>query len=113
MHLTTGIFLLRMIDKRMRVALHRLIATGRVRVEPTARLHRHIGCLLHRLDGEILHGLHHDETLSTDPGDDRGPIFIIMAPARLALLAATTRLVPQRLLPTLLCLSLLASGVVE
>ena len=36
-----------------------------------------------------------------------------MAPAGLTLLAATTRPVPQRLLPTLLGLSLLASGVVE
>ena len=36
-----------------------------------------------------------------------------MAPTRLTFLAALTRSTPQRLLPTLLGLPLLASGVVE
>src|SRR5207302_5629133 len=43
----------------------------------------------------------------------RGPVFVIMAPTRLTFLAAPTRSTPQRLLPTLLGLPLLASGVVE
>ena len=46
MHPTTGLPLLRLIDKRLRVSLQRLIAPGRVRVELPARVHRHIGYLL-------------------------------------------------------------------
>ena len=54
-----------------------------------------------------------DAPLATDPGDNRGPVFVIMAPTGLTLLATPTRSAPQRLLPTLLGLPLLASGVVE
>jgi hypothetical protein len=52
-HVTTRVFLLCMIDELVHVALHRPIAAGRVRVAPTARSHRDLGRLLHRLDGEI------------------------------------------------------------
>src|SRR2546423_9306519 len=113
MHVTPRIFLLRMIHKRMRVSLQRLIATRRVRVEPTARAHRDLSRLLHRLDREIFGRLDDDSPLATDPGNNRGPVFVIMAPTRLTFLAAPTRSTPQRLLPTLLGLPLLASGVVE
>src|SRR3989454_10058151 len=113
MRVTTRICLLRMIHKRMRVSLQRLIATRRVRVEPTARAHRDISRLLHHLHGEIFGRLDDDSPLATDPGNNRGPVFVIMAPTRLTFLAAPARSTPQRLLPTLLGLPLLASGVVE
>jgi len=48
-----------------------------------------------------------------DPRNDRGSVFVVMPPARLAFLATATRPASQRLLPALLCLSLLASGMVE
>src|SRR2546423_5898056 len=113
MHVTTCLFLLRVIDKRMHIALHRLIAAGGVRGEPTARLHRQVGGLLHRLHREISGRLYHNCPLATDPGDDGWPVFVIMAPTRLTFLAAPTRSTPQRLLPTLRGLPLLASGVGE
>src|SRR5262249_29839558 len=95
------------------VALQRPIATGRVRIESTARAHCEVRRLLHRLHREILGRLEDDRPLATDPGDDHEPIFVIMAPPRLAFLAAPTRATPQRLLPTLLGLPLLTRGVVE
>src|SRR6266700_3557567 len=113
MHVTTCIFLLRVIDKRMHIALHRLIAAGGVRVEPTARLHRQVGCLLHRLHREISGRLYNNCPLATDPGDDGRPVFVIMASTGLALLTATTRSAPQRLLATAFRLPLVAGGVVE
>src|SRR5215472_13820734 len=113
MHVTTGIFLLRMIDVLMHVARHRSIAARRVRIEPTARFHRQVGGLLHRLHGEIFGRLDDDSALATDPGDNSRPIFVIMASTGLTLLAAPTRAAAQRLLPTLLRLPLVASSVVE
>src|SRR4029450_7387915 len=113
MHLPARIFLLRMIDELMEIALQRLIAAGGVRVEPTARVHREVRGLLHRLHRAIFRRLDNDAPLATDPGNDRGPVFVIMAPTRLTFLAAPPRSTPQRLLPTLLGLSLLASGVIE
>src|SRR5262249_26260733 len=56
--------------------------------------------------------LYDDRALATDPGDDRGPIFVIMAPARLAFLPTATWLASQRLLPALFCLPLVAGGVI-
>jgi hypothetical protein len=76
-------------------------------------VHRDISGLLHRLDREIFGHLDDDTPLATDPGNNRGPVFVIMAPTRLTFLAAPTRSTPQRLLPTLLGLPLLASGVIE
>src|SRR5438067_1002935 len=113
MHVTTGIFFLRVIDKRMSIALHRPIAAGRVRGEPTARLHRQVGGLLHRLHREISGRLHYDCPLATDPGDDGRPVFVIVAPTGLALLTATTRAAPQRFLPALWCLAFVASRVIQ
>src|SRR2546421_3834190 len=46
---TTRIFLLRMIDELVHKARHRAIATGRVRIEPTARLDGEVSGLLHCL----------------------------------------------------------------
>src|SRR5262245_44327009 len=113
MHFATGVFLLRMIDVRMHIALERSIAARRVGVEPTARLHGDVGRLLHRLDREIFGRVEDDRPLATDPGDDRRPVFVIMAPTGLAFLAAPTRAASQRLLPALLGLALVARGVVE
>src|SRR5262245_26678668 len=76
-------------------------------------MHRQVGRLLHRLDGEILDGLYDDGTLSADPRDHRRPIFIEMAPAGLALLAATARPASSGLFPSLFRLALAARGVIE
>jgi formate dehydrogenase iron-sulfur subunit len=51
--------------------------------------------------------------LPAHPRDNCRPVFVIMAPARLALLAAPTRAVSQRLLLALRRLPLVASGMVE
>src|SRR5262245_51740146 len=97
----------------MHVARHRPIAARGVRIEPTARFYRQVGCLLHRLHGEIARRLEDDRTLATDPGDDRRPVFVIMAAPGLTLLAAPPCAAAQRLLPALLGLALLPSGVIE
>src|SRR5215475_11092751 len=98
MHVTARVFFLRMIHERMHVPLHRPVAAGRVRVEPTARAHGDLRRLLHRLDREISGRLADDSPLATDPGDDGWPVFIIMAPARLALLPPSPSPPPQHLL---------------
>src|SRR5262244_1039242 len=99
MDLAPCIFLLRVIDIVMYIALQRPIAAGRVRVEPAARAHGDLGRLLHRLDREISGRLDDDGSLATDPGDDGRPVFVIMVPARLALLTAPTCPASQHLLP--------------
>src|SRR5262245_23614901 len=52
-------------------------------------------------------------TLTTDPGDDRRPIFVIVVPTGLAFLAALSRLAAQRLLFAVLGLALVAGRVIE
>src|SRR5215475_9047184 len=106
MHVTTRIFLLRMIDELVHVALHRPVAAGRVRIESTPRLDGEVSGLLHRLDGEIAGRLDNNGSLATDPGHDGRPVFVIVAPARLALLPAPTRTTPQVLFPSVLGLPL-------
>src|SRR5215475_8683810 len=96
MHLAARIFLLGMIDVLMDMALQRLIAAGRVRIQPTARLDGDVGRLLHRCDGKIPGRLDDDKPLATHPNDNRRSIFIIMPPAGLAFLAATTCSASQR-----------------
>src|SRR5262244_2334099 len=113
MHLPAGVFLLRMIDIVMHIALQGPIAARRVGVEPTACLHRQVGRLLHRLHGEISRRLEHGSPLAADPRDNRGPVLVIMAPAGLTLLAAPTRTASQCLFPTLLGLPLVPRGVIE
>src|SRR6266571_5398925 len=85
MHVTTGIFLLRVIDIVMHIALQRPIAAGRVRIQPTAGLDGEVSRLLHCLHCEIAGCLDDDRPLATDPGDNRGPVFVIMASTGLAL----------------------------
>src|SRR5262249_45823177 len=85
----------------------------RVRVQPTAGLDGESRRLLYGLHGEITGRLDHDSALATDPGDDRGPVFVIVASTGLPLLPATTRSAPQRLPATAFRLPLVASGVVE
>src|SRR5215813_11139128 len=108
MHVTARVFFLRMIHERMHVPLHRPVAAGRVRVEPTARSHGDLSRLLHRLDRKISGRLEDDRPLATDPGDDGRPVFVIMAPTGLALLTAPTCSASQQLLPALLGLPLVA-----
>src|SRR5262245_15368578 len=111
MHLPTRIFLLRMIDELVHVAFHRPIAARRVGVEPTARVHGQVGGFLHRLYREISGRVQDDGPLAADPRNNRGPVFVIMASARLTLLAAPTGAAPQRLRPALFGLALVASGM--
>src|SRR5262249_13534053 len=89
------------------------IATGRVGIETAARLHGEVRGLLHRLDGKVPRRVDHDPSLAADPGDNRWPVFVVVTPPGLALLAAPTRAAAQRLLPTLFGLPLVAHGVVE
>src|SRR6266566_9855097 len=110
MHITTRVFLLRMIDGLVLVARQRPIATRRVGVELTACLHRDVGCLLYRLHREIFGRLYNDRPLATDPGDNRWPVFVIMAPTGLALLAATTCPASQVLFASVFRLPLVAGG---
>src|SRR5713226_1511007 len=87
----TRVLLLGVIDELVHVALHRPIATGGVGIQSAPRLHGEVRRLLHRLHGAILHGMEHDGTLSADPGANRGSVFVVMPPARLAFLASTPR----------------------
>src|SRR5712691_5007273 len=113
MYITPRVFLLRVIDRLMRVARHRPVAAGRIRIELTARLHRDVSGLLYGLHREIFGRLYDDRPLATDPGNNGWPVFVVMATAGLAFLAATTRLASQRLLPTAFGLPLVAGGMVE
>src|SRR5262249_62023408 len=54
-----------------------------------------------------------DAPLTAHPGDDCGSVFVVMAPPRLAFLAAPTRAASQRFLPALFRLSLLTSRVIQ
>src|SRR5215831_5272671 len=102
-----------MIDELVHIALQSPIAARRVGVEPTARLDRHVRGLLDRLYREIAGHVDDDCPLATDPGDHRGPVFVVMAPTGLTLLAAPSCAAAQRLLPALVRLALLPSGVIE
>src|SRR4029453_13132177 len=77
MDLSSCIFLLRVIDELVPIALERPITAGRVCIEPTARSDGEVRRRLHRLHREILGRLNDDRPLTTDPGDDRGSIFVI------------------------------------
>jgi hypothetical protein len=113
MHVTAGIFLLRVVDILVEVARHGPIAAGRVGVEPIARLHCQVGGLLHRLHREISGRLEHDCSLAADPRDNGWPVFVIVAPPGLTFLPTATRAAPQRLLATTWRLPLAARGVIE
>src|SRR5215470_4839280 len=102
-----------MIDELMHVALHRPIAAGGVRIDPTARLDGKVCCLLHRLHGEVFGCLDDDSALATDPGDNCWPIFVVVPPTRFTLLAASTCPASQVLFSAVCRLALLAGGVIE
>src|SRR5262249_58602870 len=97
----------------MHVALHRPVAAGRVCVEPTARLDSEVSGFLHRLHGEIAGRVDDHRALAAHPGDNGRPVFVVMPPTGLALLAAPTRAAPQRLGATPPGLALLAGGALE
>src|SRR5919204_2625389 len=113
MHVPARIFLLRMVDKVVRIALERAIAAGRVCIEPTARFDGDVGRFLHRLYGKVSRRLDHDTSLAADPRDDGGPILVVMAAPGLALLAATPWRTAQYLFPALLGLALVAGGMIQ
>jgi hypothetical protein len=102
-----------LIDVLVEVPLHRPIAAGRIGIQATAGLHSKIGRFLHCLHGEIFGRLDDDSPLPTDPGDDRGPVLVVMASTGLAFLAAATRSAPQGLCATVFGLAFLSGGVIE
>src|ERR687888_1042072 len=113
MHVPARIFLLRMVDKVVRIALERAIAAGRVGIEPTARFDGEVGRFLHRLYGKVSRRLDHDTSLAADPRDDGGPILVVMAAPGLTLLVAPTRSATQGLWAALLGLALVAGGLIQ
>src|SRR5215831_13051071 len=88
MHLPARVFLLRVVHRVTCIAHYQPIAAGRVRVEPTARLHGEVGSLLHRLDRKVPRRLDHDTALAAHPGDNGRSVFVVMTAPGLALLAA-------------------------
>ena len=110
---TARVFLRRLIHERVPGTLHRPVAAGRVRGEPPARAPGDLSRLLPRLDREIAGRLEDARPLATAPGAEGRPVFGLMAPARLALLPAPTGPAAPHLLPALLGLPLVASGLVE
>src|ERR687888_2610410 len=99
MHVPARLFLLRMVDKVVRIAFHRPIAAGRVCIEPTARFDGDVGRFLHRLYGKVPRCLDHDTSLAADPRDDGGPILVVMASPRLTFLAAPRGVRPKDFVP--------------
>src|SRR4030095_3732560 len=88
MHVPTRVFLLRVVHRVMLIARDQSVAAGRVRVGLAAFLYGEVGGLLHRLDRKVPCRVDHDATLPADPGDDGGPILVVMAPPGLAVLPA-------------------------
>src|SRR4030095_11454855 len=88
MHVPTRVLLLRVIYCVMRIARDQSVAAGRVRVELAAGLYGEGGRFLHRLDGKVPRRVDHDPSLAADPGDDGGPVLVVMAAPGLAFLAA-------------------------
>src|SRR5262249_36138797 len=113
MDVTPRVFLLGVIDEVMRIALERPIAAGRVRREPTARLDGEVRRLLDCLHRKIAGRLDDNSPLTTDPGDNRGPVFVVVPPAGLAFLAAPSRAASQSLLPAVCRLALVPGCVIE
>src|SRR5262249_7024070 len=101
-HLPARVFLLRMVNKVVPIALERVIAAGRVRRELTARVDREVGGLLHRLDRKVPRRLDHDTALAAHPGDDRRLILVIVAPPGLAFLRRRRGWRPNDFLPPVL-----------
>src|SRR4029434_10788775 len=97
MHLPPGVFPLRMIDVLVEITLQRPIAARRIGIQATARVDGEVGRVLHRLDGKVPRRLDHDTSLAAHPGDNRGALFVIMAPTVLTFLAAPTRSATQGL----------------
>src|SRR6266568_8745844 len=97
----------------MLIARDQPVAAGRVRIELTAGLHGEVGGLLYRLDRQVPCRVDHDATLTAHPGDDRRPIFVVMAPPGLAFLAAPPWRAAQRFRPACLGLALVSGGVIE
>src|SRR2546430_8982959 len=102
-----------MIDKLVQVASHPPIAARGVRVQPTARSHREVCRLLYRLDREITGRMDHDSSLAADPGDNGGPGFFLIPPARVAPLSAPPRPASPWFFSPPFRLSPLPPGVVE
>ena len=96
MHVPPCVLLLGVIDARVHGALHRPRAAGRVGRQSTARMYRQVGGLLHRLHGAIAGRLDDHRVLTADPGKNGWPVFLSMAPTRLALLAVPTCRPPTR-----------------
>src|SRR4030095_10505941 len=113
MHVPTRVFLFRVIYCVMLIARDQPVAAGRVRIELAAGLYGEVGRFLHRLDGKVPRRVDHDPSLAADPGDDGGPILVVMAAPGLAFLAAPPWRAAQGLFPALLGLALVAGGMIQ
>src|SRR5262249_52655294 len=102
-----------LIDVLVEVPLQRPIAAGRIGIQATTRLYSKIGRFLHCPHREIFGRLDDHSPLSTDPGDDRWAVFVVMAAPGLAFLAAPPWSVPQVLFPTVLGLAFLPGSVIK
>src|SRR5262249_50728287 len=102
-----------LIDVFMDIALQCPIAAGRVRVESTPCFDGEVGGFLHRLHREIAGRLDDHCPLATDPRDNGGPVFVVVSPPGLAFLTTPPWPAPQRFLPTLFRLPLVASSMIE
>src|SRR5262249_12658173 len=103
----------RVVDILVEVARERPIAAGRVGQESADPLHSDVGGLLHRLDGKVPRRLDDDTPLAAHPGDNGRPIFVVMPPPGLTLLATPPWRAAQRFRPARLGLSLVAGGLIE
>src|SRR5438094_8378029 len=79
MPITPRVCLLRVMDGLVLVARQRPRATGRVRGELTAGLHRDVRGLLYRLPRAIFGRLAADRPLAPDPGIICGPGCVVMS----------------------------------
>jgi hypothetical protein len=112
-HVTTGVCLLRLLDALVERALQRPRAAGGGGGEPTPGVDGAVGGLLHGLHGKIARRLAADRPLTTDPGAERGPVCVVVAPPGLAFLPTATGAAPHRLRATAWRLSLVAGSMGE
>ena len=98
MHVTTGLFL-RVIDKLMHIARHRPIAAGRVRGEPTARVHRKVRGLLHRCTVQSWVAWMTTAPWRPTQAIDGRPVFVARPSTGLARLAAPRARRPNAFFP--------------
>jgi len=96
---TPCVCLLRLSDARGRGALERSRAAGGVGGEPPAPLSRAVGGLGPGLGRALPRRWPADGPVAPAPGEARGPVLVVMLPARLPRLTSPPRSTPSRLGP--------------